>query len=251
MRKVYSTAFYRHNSSGYESERAGAARGIFFVNFIEPMIEAVRVAYPGWELWIHHDGRVMEFPVWSKVQRLHDTGLIKLIPMGDARTLCGSMLWRMRPCFDTSVDYVACRDVDSLPMDRDHKMLQEFISSGGDVHAILDSESHCGPLMGGMTAYSGTALRREFDSYENMMGKGKEIDWNIHGADQRFLNTYVFPRFFRKTFIHQKRRDVQYPNAMQTRQVAPKETPLDNVVNHIGAAYSVERAKEVLAGMKA
>ena len=47
--------------------------------------------------------------------------------------------------------------------------------------------------------------------------------------------------------IHQKRRDVQYPQAGETRKVAPKTCELDNVVNHIGAGYDVQRAYAALA----
>jgi hypothetical protein len=206
VKKVYSLAFYRHNASGYESERAGVAKGIFFVNFFPTMIRAFHIAYPGWQMWIHHDERVRKFPYFNSLERMDAAGLLKLVPMGKAETLCGSMLWRLNPIWEEDVEYVACRDVDSFPMHRDYNMLNEFVGYGSVAHAILDSESHCGPLMGGMVAFRAPSFKRLFPGFESLkqlMLLKSGIDLNIHGSDQTFLNQVIWPHVQESTIIHQ------------------------------------------------
>ena len=38
MRVIVSLAFFRNDASGYESERAGDARGRFFINFLPTLV---------------------------------------------------------------------------------------------------------------------------------------------------------------------------------------------------------------------
>lgn len=236
MKIVYSLAFFRANASGYESPRAGTSQGIFFDNFIPTVIRACRVVCRDWEIRVHHDERAKDRSNWPLLDRLNRAELIKLVPMGEVKTLCDSMLWRLEPLRDTSVDWVVCRDVDSLPMQRDRKMVEHAIGMGAEAHAILDSESHSGPLMGGMTAYSKGTWGHFFRS------KRDGIDMDQHGADQRYLNREIWPLIKSKTVIHQRRRDILYHDAMKTLPVAPQETVLDGIVRHIGAGYDREKA---------
>lgn len=245
---IYSLAFFRSAQSGYESPRAGTSQSIFFDNFIPSVVRAFRVVWGGWELWIHHDDRVKDRSSWPFLVRCAEAGMLKLIPMGQTEPLCKSMLWRMQPLWlqdnldvtPTPVHTVVCRDVDSLPMHRDRKMVEQAFSMGARCHAILDSESHSGPLMGGMVAFRGAPI------CQNALFDDKEIDFNVHGSDQRWLNKWIWPSCKEGTIIHQRRRDIQYPEAMKTLPVAPQETELDKVVRHVGAGYPRELAMEVL-----
>jgi len=247
MKIVHSVAFFRSPQSGYETPNAGTSQGIFFLNFIELLIKAHFAAFKGWELWIHHDNRVKDFECWPYLTRLHRAGIIKLVDMGESKELCASMLWRLAPIWDKSVDVVVCRDVDSLPMHRDRKMVEEFIESKADVHAILDSESHSGPLMGGMVSFKTQAFREKFpNGLESILAEGGPAELFRHGGDQRLLNGMVWPRMASQTLIHQRRNDIQYPEAMETRRAAPQVTELDKVIRHIGAAYPREKAEAVI-----
>ena len=164
------------------------------------------------------------------------------------------MLWRLNPLFDntTATEWIICRDIDSLPMHRDRVMVEEAMQEKATAHAILDSESHSGPLMGGMTAFYAPRLKEacklgSFVTLDDFLATAKrEINFDQHGADQRFLNTVVWPHVYQKTVIHQRREDVAYPKALVTKPVAPQTTELDKVVRHIGAGYPRERADEVL-----
>jgi hypothetical protein len=232
MMNVVSYSFFRSEHSGYESANAGVARGIFFLNFIRVLVRAHWAVWgEDWQLRIHHDDRVQEFPCFKALQRMEAAGLLKLVDCGKAETLCGSMLWRLRPVWDPEVE--------------------EFVSHPDhpDVHAILDSESHSGPLMGGMTAFNAHYLRAQFVYPESFntaaeaICKDRGIDLNRHGADQRILNALIWPRAQDGTLIHQKRQDIAYPDALETRPVAPKVHPLDKLV-HIGADYPNRKAIE-------
>lgn len=256
MKRVHSVSFFRHELSGYESENAGTSRGKFFANFMPTLVRAHYAAFPGWELRIHHDDRVMQFPYFYALQCMASQNVVNslvLINMGHADTLCGSMLWRMLPMFDPDVEFFISRDVDSLPMHRDRVMVEEAIAAGADAHAILDSESHSGPLMGGMTGYRPAALRAAFPGVANLaqfLALAPDIDFNVHGSDQVFLNRIVWPKLFKKTLVHQLRQDVLYPEAMKTRLVAPKVTRLDHVVRHLGAGYDIPKAQAALDGIE-
>lgn len=244
--KVLSLAFFRSEHSGYESAAAGAGRGVFFVGFLAAVLRAWNHSMPGWKLWIHHDERVKDYPYFRVLKALEGNRQdFRLIPMGTAETLCGSMLWRVAPIFEQGVEYVACRDIDSLPMPRDFKMLEQFVESGRGAHAILDSESHCGPFMGGMVAWASAALREvigeDLCCYEQMLKRFPIQNPNQHGSDQVWMNSSLWPRLAGNTFIHQKRQDIQYPSAGIVRRIVPQECEEDKLANHIGGAYEAEK----------
>lgn len=238
MKRIYSLSYFVHPASGYESPQAGTSRGIFFSNFLPTMLRAALAVWKGWEIRIHHDAAVVTRPHWPLVSALADAGRITLVPMGSAKGYCSSMLWRILPCVSDGDAIVVCRDIDSLPMERDRLMVEQAFDLGAEAHAVLDSESHSGPLMGGMTAY-----RHDFAPYPL---DDPEIDFNRHGADQKWLNKHVWPVVRAKTVVHQRRRDIMYNAAMKTFPVAPQLTPLDKVVRHIGAGYDREIAAAVL-----
>jgi hypothetical protein len=245
VKKILSYSFFRHEASAYESERCGVARGIFFVNYLQALVRAHHYSWPGWELWIHHDDRAKEFAYFGCLMSMAVSGLLRLIDCGKAETLCGSMLWRMKPVWDLEAGWVVCRDVDSLPMPRDRVMVEEADKADAVVHAVLDSESHSGPLMGGMVAFRAPRLRTALPYYKTwddfmLRAKFHGIDMNKHGADQRLLNLEIWPALRDHTLIHQRRQDIQYPEAMETRPVAPKVDRLDDFV-HMGGAYNVEK----------
>lgn len=247
MKCVYSLSFFRHESSGYEQASCGVSRGIFFLNFVPAVVRAFHAVYGGgdWELRFHVDERIMVGAYGPVLQKYHQAGLIKLVRMGMAHTLCGSMLWRMAPLFEDGVDYVVCRDVDSLPMPRERKMFEEFEQSGLGVHAIHDSESHTGPLMGGMVSFKRAAFKTmmpQASSVEDLLRLGEflKLDFNVHGTDQQFLNAIVYPRMAQQMMVH-----TRLPYAMydcKTVPVAAQREPLDSVIQHIGAAFDVPKA---------
>lgn len=244
---VHSLAFFRDGASGYESPSCGVSQGIFFINFLRSVIRAHHAVWTGWELRIHHDDRVRAFPYFKAMERMHESGLLKLVPMGESKQLCRSMLWRMEPLFDPEVDVVICRDLDSLPMERDRVMVEAFICSRAIIHGINDSESHSIPMLGGMVGFKAKRFR-EVMPLEELRDSINAFDLSVHGSDQRFLNQVVHPRFANSLMSHTRRNTVSY-DCMRAYPVEPQVTPLDNVIRHIGAAFSVDEAMKVLDAM--
>lgn len=205
----------------------------------------------GWEMRVHHDDQMDRIIYGDVLQALARQGVLKLVNMGKAETLCGSMLWRLHPIFDPTVSLVAARDVDSLPMDRDLVMLDYFEKSSSFIHAILDSESHCGPLMGGMIAIKPAQFRATFPeitAVKDLLTAAPTLQYNNHGDDQLAMNQVIWPRTPQGTLIHQVGEIRRYPTARETQKVAPKVTEMDRVVNHIGAGFSIDRLKKALEG---
>lgn len=242
---IVSYAFFRHPASAYESERCGESRGRFFINYFRALVRAHQHVWSSWTMLIHHDGRVMELPYFKALERMQELRLVTLRYCGDAKTLCGSMLWRLNAVFAENAETVVCRDVDSLPMPRDRAMVDEFSRSGAILHAIHDSKSHCGPLMGGTLGINAPEFRRVtgHTSFETLLEAGRNLglDYDVHGSDQAFLNSVVYPYLAPSTLIHTSRDVGQYP-AQATLPVHERKCSEDRLANHVGGAFDVDRA---------
>lgn len=242
--KVCSYSFFRHKASAYEHPNCGEAQGRFFVNYLPTIIRAHHHVWKGWEMVIHHDDTAREFPYFKVLEKMQERNLIKLVYCGGAITLCGSMLWRLHPLFEESVEYVVCRDVDSLPMPRDEMMVREFMLSGTMIHTIHDSISHCG-LMGGMCSFNAKTfrVRTGHKDLASLMCAGNwlGLDYNSHGDDQRFLNAVIYSGLAPYTFIHSNR-NLGYL-AHTTKQVIGRLCPEDMLANHIGGCFDAAAAR--------
>lgn len=121
--------------------------------------------------------------------------------------LTKAMLWRLRPVFNyQKYSHVLCRDLDSLATYREAQAVQDWLNYGKDdrskakgAHAITDSISHTLPMLGGMIGFD-TGLWPVMTGIEhyahlfNMDGVGS-INFEEKGADQTFLNRYIYPKF--------------------------------------------------------
>ena len=202
------------------------------------VVRAHRQCFPGWEMRVYHDDateRGSFFPMWKEYERL---GYIKLVPMGEAKTLCGSMLWRMIPVFEKGVDVVICRDLDALPSPREAAAVTQFVqqidSCRHIVHSIHDSVSHCG-LMGGTVGFVAHELRSfsSLLSIEDVYYRCADLGISLkkHGDDQVFLNKFIAPIFQNGQLL-----------THTTATLGKKDHPLDVVGWHIGGAQHQEMA---------
>lgn len=202
MTNAISYAYFRHPSSVYEKEKSNSA--LQFCQFLGMLVRAHNVVWHGWDMVIHHDNEVESLPYFDTLERLADNGLLRLVWMGDAPSLCGAMLWRMLPIFSGGYEYVACRDIDAMPMPRDRKCVEEFIASGLTMHCIHDNASHSG-LMGGMIAVKCQPLVDKMVGAEPSTFTAatyKLKDWDVQGRDQNWLNTFVAPLVRDSLMIH-------------------------------------------------
>ena len=158
-------------------------------------MRAHRSVWPDWALWIYHDDQVQDFKEFALLQGYEKAGLLRLINTGDAKSLTGSMLWRLRPAFSPDVDRFLCRDLDSLPQPRERKAVERWIESDKPISALHDSTSHWGTvLLGGMCGFKAHYVRQHFADWPAIERRMQEsgIDFNKKGSDQHFLNS-VFP----------------------------------------------------------
>jgi hypothetical protein len=230
--RVVSYSLFRSAASAYESERAGAGRGVFFRGYLPAVVRAHRSVYPDWEMRIHHDERVTEWGYFRVLERLRDRGALKLIPMGPVPTLCGGMLWRMVPTWDSGVEIVVCRDIDSLSTPRERRAVERWIAGGKPLHSMQDSESHSScRIMGGMLGYRTDFMRSVYPTPDALQAsmRASGIDFDKHGADQRFL-VRDFDQYDKAGML-----------ALDDRAaLGPKDDPRDECgggARHVGGAY--------------
>jgi hypothetical protein len=95
---------------------------------------------------------------------------------------------------DPKVEYAMFRDLDSRPSIRELLAVNEWISSGMDVHAMHDHKGHNPPLMGGMwgakrgAVNMTSAIMRALQAHPNVSIAGQH-----GGDDQGFLAEYIWP----------------------------------------------------------
>lgn len=245
MSKIVSLSFFRHDKSGYETPASGTSQGIFFSNYIRSIVHAFWAVWGGeYTLEIAHDDRVKDKREFKFLLALWSKGLVKLRDCGEAKTLCGSMLWRIDPIFNPEVELLICRDIDSLFMPRDKKMVEAFVASRGTIHGINDSESHSIPLLGGMIAIKGEAFRKHFTS-ESWNHLKASFDLTEHGSDQKFLNSFVYPKMKDGLITHTRKPTISY-ECLRSYPALPQEGPIDHVVGHVGAGFDTEKLMQVL-----
>lgn len=167
-------------------------------------VRAHHALFPGYELRIHHDDAIDRVPYGKVLRAMESRGLVKLVhmaPDGLALGKCLAMIWRMAPAWDTDVEYVFCRDLDSLSSWRDRCAIEEFMSTGRDAHTQHDAAAHAG-FMGGLCGFRAAALRAFSPTFETFVESvGFSTDrWAIHGTDQDALNNMVRP--YMTTFGH-------------------------------------------------
>lgn len=223
MKKLVSYSFFRHKDSAYESERCGESRGIFFVNYLRAIVRAHHSVYPDFELRIHHDDLAMQFEYWKALRRMADAGLLTLHFMGKAQYLCGSMVWRMAPIWDSSVSVVLCRDVDSLSTMRERMAVERWMESKASIHVIHDSISHAG-VMGGTIAFKTNLVR------DRMQVPPPTLSY--HNQDQNWLNAIVEPVFSK---------EILYDNTVS---MGERLDPRDMLCNGVGLAFKVDPVVE-------
>ena len=204
MKKVVSYAHFRHPNSAYE--KILHERGAFFYRYLAGVIYTHPVIYPDWELRIHHDDNLLGGYYGGILLRMQEQGLLRLVYMGKTKSFIGSLLWRLAPLFDADVDRVLCRDLDALQMERERKLVDQWMASGKPVHMMHDHPQHTG-MMTGMIGFDAKWFRSTFPeltSPDSLVQKAVKlgIDPEIHPSDQMFLNKYIWPKVKGNELLH-------------------------------------------------
>jgi hypothetical protein len=191
---------------------------VFGVNYWGACSQVLRIHHafhrtPDWEIRIHHDNTLDQTPYKGVLLELQDKGLLKLQLVNEPVLKTRAMLWRMMPIWDSSVDYVFCKDMDSLITTRERKISEHFSTNCPyAAMGINDNPSHSIALMGGMCGFN----TRKFieltgiKNYQQLIGLGHYTDgeWQTHGTDQVLLNSAVLPRLQHSLILYRV-----YPNA--------------------------------------
>jgi len=152
-------------------------------------IRLASILFKGWKIRLHVDQNTYD--------GLNDilTRLGIQIIVCEKDKLTKSMLWRMKPCFDKSVDRVICRDLDSPLTYRDAQAVNIWIQHQKASHAITDSISHNIPMMGGMIGFWQPFFKQYtgYESWEQMTNI--DYSWQVKGMDQTFLTKKIYPHF--------------------------------------------------------
>ncbi len=172
-----------------------------YARFLPALVRAHHAIWPGDELRIYHDDAVRAHPYFAALTRMHDRGLLRLISCGTATALTLAMLWRMRPLFDEDDHLVVTCDIDSLPLLRLRRAVEDFAWSDKSVMLVHGCESHNGVLGGGIGA-KGFAFRGLVgaSTWEQFVGLGSN-QWAAYAADEEFLRTVVWPRVVHQSIV--------------------------------------------------
>lgn len=231
--------------------------------FVTNYVLAHHALFSGWELRIHHDEHLFSTNGGDVLCGLERRGLVRLVyvPSRPGQGKTERMLHRLMPAWDVGVEYVVCRDVDSLPTWRDRCAVEEWVQSGLDVHTVLDSCSHMG-VMGGLCAFRAERLREAYPSYEAfMVAAGRtDADWAVHGMDQLWLNEatktmsvfeHCLPAESDPRYGHlaanqaawREGRDVRVTHEIARASV--EGVGSDALTNHLGSSgYDLQRARD-------
>lgn len=225
------------------------------------IIRAHHHIFPGWQLWLHHDEKDVRH--WQGYVR---EGLLRLVDCRPFVDRGRAMLWRMKPIWEKNVDYVICRDMDSLPMVRDRRMVEVFMATNCIAHTEADHAEHTAPFMGGMCGFHAPRFRSitYFDSWDQFIVAGyNDLAAPTGGADQIHLYEVLWPRLERLTCHHRVRATTGAPMRSPHIYYHIDDLPLldvsetiqaeaDTLSEYVGyRAFTEENAADTLARTKA
>lgn len=148
--------------------------------------------YPDWQCRFYHDKTVPK----DIIQELFDIGS-ELVTMGESTDALG-MFWRFHPMFDDpTISRFIVRDTDSKFTNREVELVNEWVATTKPFHIIRDCKSHETTILGGTWgAVPGciTQFEMKMSTYFSTLMPDTENPRGVfHGADQRYLNDFVWP----------------------------------------------------------
>jgi len=174
-----------------------------FNSYLRGMMINIRLnklLFPEWTTLMEIDKNVYD-KYFNLFNKLKQGGWIDF-RVNESCELTKAMLWRLKPCFEVGTDgfkvwdYVLCRDLDGVSTYREAQAVKYWMNRDKAAHAITDSISHNIPMLGGMIGFIPKYFTDRVQQNDwNAMFYGVNIDFNRKGADQDFLNQYIYPAF--------------------------------------------------------
>ncbi len=143
---------------------------------------------PGWEIFFYVSPTIPKEIVDTLV------ALDCYVTVVEAPDNAYFMNYRYLPCTDPDVELAIFRDTDSRLDERDAAAVNAWVASGKGLHVMRDHPWHLPHpeqhmMLGGMWGVQCAKLR-DFAQLANLCHTD-----TVHGADQRLLTKYVYPRF--------------------------------------------------------
>jgi hypothetical protein len=246
MKKVASFALFGHHVA--HSTRQ------FYWDHLPALVRGHHNLYPDWELRVHVDSTYQEDR--SRLLRAYEAaGLLAVVHCGENTACCRSMLWRMKPVWDGTVEYVVCRDMDSAPCAKDAKAIKQWIDSGATIHTINDNYQHTATMMGGMVGFKAPAFmaKSPWKTWENMVDSYKGLEQPSGGHDQILMSNAIWNTYCPDVCAH-RFAGLPFDAALKACFTKSSEEPLaglsekmcqesDTLMPYLGASsYEVPRA---------
>jgi hypothetical protein len=207
-------------------------RGVYF------NLRMNTILYKGFDCYVHVDENLKSDFIESLWPLLCNHAIIYEKPA----PRCHSMLWRMKPLFESGSNYVICRDLDSVSTYREANCVYDWLQSGLPFHAINDNDAHAG-LMGGMVGFRSEDFKRDtgYISFEQMI-QGQDL--KKHGSDQNFMNKHIHPKIKDGLFMHKLKGQGIEAKKIETRTptgfVNQKLWTSDLISRYIGSAGVID-----------
>lgn len=186
MKKIISYALF-----GYGKE--SSADWFEFNTYLRGLMINIRMKellMPDWKIRVYIDKISYE-----KFKELFDALDMIEVFVENPTELSMASLWRLKPLFDSEVEYMISRDLDSVLTYRDAQAVKDWIDSGKCAHAITDSEGHGIPMLAGMIGF----WCRHWKEYTNIFSWDKIVEYRGNylkkGTDQDVINQIIYPLF--------------------------------------------------------
>lgn len=153
--------------------------------------------YPGATIILHHDETV----AGDILQHYRDAGAtLRQWPKNESLEC---HFWRFESVGNPDFDVVVCRDIDSVPIAREARAVEEWLANGGGIHVMRDHKWHADgpePMMGGMWGATRGALPYDFPGLVRWWVDQKRPfkRW----ADCWFLKRFVYPYALTHGTVH-------------------------------------------------
>lgn len=244
---------------GYNPENKQLDKNCFaFDSYIRNLFINIRInrlLYPNWVNVINLEEKSYNSPYLPVFNWLQSKGFAELNLCPDNQELCKAMLWRLKPIFFRGIgggwrfSHIICRDADSVGTYREAQAVKQWIDEGKTIHCITDSISHNIPMMGGMIGIMQGSFsdRMSCGKWTELIERGGEIDFNVKGADQTFLNKYIYPNMadsatehfilgMKQTIPEGPGRHYSIDPSIEINVPREYEEPLNAMAGHIGAS---------------
>jgi len=124
------------------------------------------------------------------VDELHQRSntLIRRVPGTSDDLDSRGMFYRFLPADEKTVDYMVSRDTDSRLSERERLAVEEWLTTGADLHVMRDHPYHGVPILGGMWGAKGGKLKGISEAIQRFQPTSSK------GQDQAFLRDWVWPK---------------------------------------------------------